>query len=361
LSEIFSSFIEQYYDKTTNIPPHILIPEEPTFKKELEEWLSSKKSRKVKIEIPKIGRKNHLINLANKNAQNYARQMRIQWMTEEKKDPNNVIPNLKQILKLPKDPLRIECFDISHLAGTHTVGSMVVFINGEPEKNHYRQFNIKSLKNLEINDFASMYEVLIRRLKYIKTLNKDCKVKIKDNKITIFNKDPLADIEYQQIDNQILFNAINIHKKHNHLIDLIFESLKKLKSSKYLVSKNLANYKDLFISAGFIEINHPDYILGYYPQKQTKDLSFSTKPDLIVIDGGKGQLKYALKARDELGLKIPIISLAKRHEEIFLEDKTKVLLQYGSGELSLIQRLRDEAHRFAITKNREKRNKKMTE
>ena len=151
----------------------------------------------------------------------------------------------------------MECYDISHLFGEESVGSMVVFENGLPKKKDYRKFKIKTVEG--IDDFASMKEVLARRLKRLKT----------------------------------------------------------------------------------------------------EENSFKNVPDLIVIDGGKGQLKYALEALKENNFSCDIISLAEKFEEVFLpNNSTPVMLRRGSPELTMLQRLRDEAHRFAITFHKNRRDKK---
>ena len=162
-------------------------------------------------------------------------------------------------MKLKNYPHRIERFDISHLGGTGTVGSMVCFIDGKPDKNEYRKFKLKTVLN-KIDDFQSMREIVTRR--------------------------------YSRRD------AIN---------------------------------------------------------------SVSTMPDLIIIDGGKGQLSAAKEALENLKIdlnKIDLISLAKRLEEVFKSGETKsVLLERKSQALFLLQRIRDEAHRFAITFQRDRRTK----
>lgn len=360
--EIFTTFIEQYYDQAGSIPKTILIAEKPENHETLEIWLTNLRGSKVHINIPKIGRKNNLIELANKNAQSYAKQMRVKWMAEEKKDPSQVLPNLKEILKLKKEPQRIECYDISHLGGTNTIGSMVVFENGEPKKDHYRHFNIKMLESGEINDFDSLNEVLFRRLKYLAKLEKNLSLKKKGESYSLTKgKTVLASVTAKSNDKFTTHLTDLKCEKSENLSKFLTTLTQKLTTKKILLHNSNPDFNEQLKELGFVEIENQDYNFGFYKQKQIKDDSFSSIPDLIVIDGGKGQLSSAIKARNKLGVKIPMISLAKKHEEIFLEDKTKIILPIGSGELSLIQRLRDEAHRFAITLNRKARIKKMTD
>lgn len=356
--DIFEEFITQYYPEAGSIPKIILIPEEIESQETLEEFLSNLRGSKVKFEIPKIGRKDHLIKLATKNATSYAKQMRIKWLSEEKNNPLKQIKDLKEVLDLPKIPTRIECYDISHLGGTETVGSMVVFENGESKKSDYRIFNLKTLKEGEIDDFKSMHEVLERRLKYVANLPKDYKIKKKKDKYSLFKeKEELMHIVVEATEKEAKITEVEIDPEDKYLSQkFILSALKKIKSDKILV--NPEENKKLFEDSGFQAINHDEFTHSYY-KKQQVDSSFSKQPDLIVIDGGKGQLSSALKAKELLGIDIPFISLAKREEEFFTEDGKNINLPEGTPALNLVQKLRDEAHRFAITKNRKDRLKKI--
>lgn len=170
---------------------------------------------------------------------------------------------LQEFLKLSRMPIRMECYDISHISGTNKVGSMVVFINGQPAKSHYRKFHIKTVEGN--NDFESLKEVLRRRIA--------------------------------------------------RLLD-----------------------------------------------DREKDDSFSSKPDLIIIDGGKGQLSSVMQEVRQAGLSgVEIVGLAKSEEEIFFPGQSQsVLLPRNSYALKLVQRIRDEAHRFAITFHRNERKRTQT-
>jgi excinuclease ABC subunit C len=361
-SLVFQDFLTQYYSEAGFIPKEILIPEPIEDKTLISDLLSDLRGSKVTISIPKIGRKNNLLNLANKNALSYAQQMKVKWLSEEQRDPLKSIENLKEILKLPKVPKRIECYDISHLSGTNTIGSMVVFQNGMPKKSDYRSFNIKQLASGEINDFDSLYEVLKRRLKYISKLPSHLKLRKKGDTYTLFDdKKKAIQIEFESLDNKtIALSKLEIEKDYlNYLSRVLKDVIHKLKAKKCLINPKNQDVKRLLLDSGFQEIDHQEYSHGYYSQKQNLDKSFGAKPDLIVIDGGKGQLSSTLKAKQELEVDIPFVSIAKKHEIIYLEDKTEIHLPDNSPERHLIQQLRDEAHRFAITKNRNKRIKKM--
>jgi excinuclease ABC subunit C len=180
---------------------------------------------------------------------------------------------LQEALQLESLPLRIECFDISNLMGTHTVASMVVFEGGAPKKSDYRRFTIRGLENGVPDDFAAMEEVLSRRL---------------------------AQWESQQ---------------------------------------------DLS------------------PHDPKRNESFATLPNLVVIDGGPGQLGAGVRALEGFRARgVTVISLAKRIEEIFVPGRRDpIVLGHDTVALQLLQRVRDEAHRFAITHHRTRRDRAMTE
>jgi len=359
-AQVFSEFLQQYYSKAGQIPSEILIPEELPEKTLIEEYISNLKGSKVKINTPKIGRKDKLIKLVNKNTLSYIQQMKVKWMSEESRNPSKTLEKLKEILKLEKKPKRIECYDISHLGGTNTIASMVVFENGLPKKSDYRSFNIKSLEKDKIDDYASLQEALTRRLKYLAKLPKELSFRKQKNTFYLKNnkKKEILSIQFKEEkkDNFIIEQIKTKKAGEAHLEVCLKEVIRKLKGKKYLINPQNSKQEQILKQLGFQEITHEKYKLAYYKQKQNQDPSFSQKPDLILIDGGKGQLKAALKARKTFNLEeITFISLAKKEEIVHLEDKTELRLSDNSPERFLLQNLRDEAHRFAITKNRQKR------
>jgi len=210
----------------------------------------------LKIVIPKLGDKKKIVELSQRNAK-YFRQERFKQMkiVDPDRHVNRVMAQMKEDLRLSKEPRHIECFDNSNIQGTNPVAACVVFKNGKPSKKDYRKFNIKTVEGPD--DFASMEEVVFRR--YRRLLNEE------------------------------------------------------------------------------------------------EDL-----PELIIVDGGKGQLSSGVKALEELGLrgKIAIIGIAKRLEEIYYpDDSIPLYLDKKSETLKIIQQLRNEAHRFGITFHRNKRSK----
>jgi excinuclease ABC subunit C len=353
LSLALSSFIQQYYNQHPNPPKEILIPEPAHKQNLLEEYLTKIYQHKITINIPQKGRKKDLLRLATKNVENFAKQMKVKWMSDEARSYVKIAEELKELLNLKKLPKRLECYDISHLQGTHTVASMVVFENGEPLKSNYRIFNIKSLQKGEIDDFQSMQEVIHRRLKYLSQIPKGFKVSNKKNQYILKNQDKeeVINITYEITEKkEISIQEITVNQLDHLVIPLLIKLCKKFKQRKALTNLNLKQYQ-------FQPIKNNDHQYGFYISKLKPDPSFSQKPDLIIIDGGKGQLSSALKSKKQLQSKIPFISLAKKHEKIFTEAKKSIQLPNNSPTRLLIQQLRDEAHRFAITHNRKRRQK----
>ncbi len=394
--EVLESFINQYYQIATDIPKEILIPHN------IENSSALGKLIKSKFIIPKIGTKNKLLEMSLKNAQIYADRNKPSWQTESKLT-ENAIKDLQKALKL-KNPLRrIECYDISHLSGTDTVGSMIVFTKGVPEKAMYRKFKLRTVEG-KPDDYKSLEEVLTRRfLKITREIEfKDYefkKARKKDKEFIEKHKD--SDEENPDKHFYVLekkkklkgFIAIHEHsKKVSELTNLFIlksergkklgyklvkNAIDKAKSKRVygLVKNDLLEYYQIY---GFEEVKKmPEELCGkskkcksrykkdytcivYDKLKHKPDKSFTQIPDLVVIDGGRGQLTAGTKVFEKLNLNIPYISLAKKLEEIFIPGKEKSLIvEKNNDALKLLQRARDEAHRFAISYNRNLRAKRI--
>lgn len=257
-NELLLQFISNYYSSSENMLPKEIVLKgfDEDQKEMLQDYLLSNFNRVVKITIPKIGLKVELLDNCFKNAMEYLTHSK-ERIEKKYNMTISALDKLKELLGLKKLK-RIEGFDISHISGTNSVASMVVFENGEPAYKEYRKFKIKTVEGND--DFASMNETLKRRL-----------------------------------------------------TDLI----------------------------------------------ECKD-GFNKRPDLILIDGGFGQLSSAKEALLGLGVDIPIISLAEKNEEICtLNSKESIVLKKSDYALKLLQRVRDESHRFAITFHRELRGKSL--
>ena len=272
-----SAFIGKYYLEH-EIVSDLIVNESVSDKDDLQEFLSEKLGKSVKIENPKRGAKFDLTQMAKRNAH----QSLIQFLSKRSADAavsGSALAEIAQELNLAELPLRIECFDISNTQGTNMVASMVVFEDGQAKKSDYRRFIIdqKASANNRIDDTAAMHQVITRRFKrYLSEQENDLKE----------------------------FNELG----------------------------------------------------GSKPK-------FAYPPQLIIVDGGKGQVSAAAAALSELGISnIALCGLAKRLEEVWLPNNpAPVMFGRKSEALYLFQRIRDEAHRFAITFHRSKRGKAMLE
>jgi excinuclease ABC subunit C len=261
---VLAGFVLQYYERATSLPPEVLVPALPDDAADLEEYLAGRRGAAVRIRVPRRGDKRELLQLAARNATETLQREHARWLADQGKTLA-ALEELAVALDLPATPLRIECYDISNIAGAQSVGSMVVFQDGRPRTGEYRRFRIKEVRGA--NDFASHQEVLRRRFRRARTGEEGSE----------------EELRWQL-------------------------------------------------------------------------------PDLVVIDGGKGQLSAAKEVLYETGYHdLAVVGLAKEREEIFLPDcEEPVLLPTTSPALYLMQRLRDEAHRFAITYHRSLRGKAAT-
>jgi excinuclease ABC subunit C len=295
-TEAVGEFVKQYYAETPDLPREILLPVEIEERAIVQTWLRQRKGSAITVEVPQTGEKARLVDMAAANAEQALARF-AQEMQKKEAWAEEATGQLQDALGLDIPPMRIEGYDISNIQGTAPVGSMVVAEDAEAAKDEYRRFKIRYHPESP-NDFAMMHEVLTRR-----------------------------------------FRA---------------------------------------------------YLNG--------DEKFQKLPDLIMIDGGKGQLSAALQARDTLGLTVPMIGLAKRHELIYQPIEStgeldaeiqevkaalaavaakpvdtdygypaqaprdylyrEIELPLNSPGLMLLRRLRDEAHRFALTYHRKLRDKK---
>ena len=223
---------------------------------------------------------------------------------------------------MEEKPKRIECYDISHMAGTETVGSMSVFVNGKPKNEHYRSFTIRTMQKGEVDDYKALKEVLVRRMRHI---TEKGNTKIKKEEIALEQNDKFY---------------VVIEDEHEYAYaERGFQYVRK--TPKGLKKK---------VKKGKI-------VMMFDAKKNKPDKSLQSTPDLIVLDGGKGQLSTGIKVLKSSNLKIPIIGLAKREEEVLVpENPDPIPFSTDSEALFLLMRMRDEAHRFA-NNHREKRNK----
>ena len=273
VAEVAEEFMLQFYAAHVSIPPLLIVQRELVEGGEaaaLAEALARRRGGPVELRAAERGEKRRILELAERNARLALDEERLR---AERRRSSRVeaLEGLALALGLDVPPIRIECFDISHLGGTQTVASMVVFEGGAPKKSDYRRFTIRTLEDAS-DDYAAMAEVLSRR--------------------------------FAQWERQ-----------------------------------------------ADISPHDPEY-----------NASFAALPNVIVIDGGKGQLAAGLgPLRGFRDRGVAVVSLAKRIEELFIPGRAAPLvLDHSTPELQLLQRVRDEAHRFAITHHRTRRDKAMT-
>ena len=294
------------------------------------EWLSGRAGSEVKLDVPDSGEKFNLVNMVAQNAKEALEQNRLKWLNDEQKT-TAALSELQKELKLPIRPRRIECYDISNTQGTNSVASMVVFEDGSPKKSDYRKFKIKTVEGP--NDFASMQEVLRRRFKRAKSVEEMNEAATSDELQQLAE----LDTEHAALDATLVESGLEVQDPHDanwgvrgHPGQEETKNGKKKKAAK----PNL--------------------------QVKTKaDYSWQNLPDLVIIDGGKGQLSAAMEVLKELEMEdVPVVGLAKQNDELFLPNNPlSVYLPRTSESLYLVQRIRDEAHRFAITFHRQLRSK----
>ncbi|MBU1018191.1 excinuclease ABC subunit UvrC [Patescibacteria group bacterium] len=405
-AEVMETFLRDYYAMAADIPKEILISIEVGEHKLLQDYIrqftrstSLRAGKAVQLIHPQVGKKDDLILLSEKNARSFAEQNRARWMMDKREE--KALEELKEVLKLEAEPKRIECYDISHLSGTETVGSMVVFKKGEPATADYRQFRLKTTQG-SLDDYKSMVEVLRRRLNYLPAVLPESykleKAKKKDEAFLRKVWDRMERFDVKQFyvirkkEKIVAIGRIDpLDEKVHRIAGLWVDKKEQGKKLGHFIIKKLIEtskqkrlylfcHQELetyYLKLGFDTLHQPpkelsDHAKKYLNevkkplymayQKKKKDLSFETRPNLIVIDGGKGQLHAAHDVLFEKGLSVPIIALAKRIEEVFIPGKSEPINLKSDSEGSyLLQRIRDEAHRFAIEYNRSSRDKKMTQ
>jgi excinuclease ABC subunit C len=284
--------LQQLYgeEKGDSVPKEVLVPALPDPVEPVQEWLAERRGSGVSLRIPQRGDKKALMETVERNAQ----QALVLHKTKRASDlttRSRALEEIAEALDLDSAPLRIECYDISHLQGDDVVASMVVFEDGLQRKSEYRRFQIKGFEGQD--DVRSMHEVITRRFR------------------------------------------------------------------RYLAEKEK--------TGEWVDDGHEDGLAGETgePGNGLKDddgrpKKFAYPPQLVVVDGGQPQVAAAKKALDGLGIDdIAVCGLAKRLEEVWLPDEDDpVVLPRTSEGLYLLQRVRDEAHRFAITYQRTKRSKR---
>jgi excinuclease ABC subunit C len=288
--ELLASFLTQFYDQAAEVPPNILLADQIEEPLIIEQWLRQKRGgQKVQLQVPRRGEKRDLVDLAAKNAAQKLSELRVQWLNSQQRSVAG-LAELAELLGLSEVPMRIECYDISNTQGTNSVGSMVVFEQGKPKKSAYRRFKIKSVQGA--NDVASIQEVLRRRFKR-------------------------ADLAL----------GAGLEPMNRSGAELPAEP------------------SDEAVSLPGDESDHA--------QAEADAKGWGELPDLVLIDGGKGQLNGAVQVLSELGYdRLPVAGVVKGPKrdrfDLLLPDADELLLLgRTSPALGLVQQIDEEADRFA--------------
>ena len=282
---------------TTAVPREVLVPVLPDDAPAVRAWLAGLRGAAVDLRVPARGDKAALMETVRKNAEEALRLHKTR-RAGDLTQRSAALDELAEALDMPEAPLRIECYDISHTQGTHQVGSMVVFEDGAPRKSDYRRFIIRGEDGSgAADDTAAMSEVLTRRFKRL------------------------------------------LAEQGQGTAELSAEE----------TAEQIEDAEGVAVASGPID------------PETGRAKRFSYAPGLVVVDGGLPQVGAARAVLDELGIDTPIVGLAKRLEEIWVPgDEFPVILPRTSPALYLLQHLRDESHRFAITHHRAKRSAGMT-
>ena len=284
-------------DTPAGIPREVLVPTMPEDSDALSEWLAQRRGGRVSLRVPQRGDKRSLMSTVERNAQ----QSLATHKTKRASDlttRNRALEEVQRSLELTEAPLRIECYDVSNLQGTEVVASMVVFEDGLPRKSEYRRFVIRGVDGQ--NDVAAMHETITRRFR------------------RLLDERSRSDAP-ELVDAGVVTGGATADAEQ---------------SGPLLV----------------------DPMTG-------RPRAFAYAPGLVVVDGGPPQVAAAKRALDELGIDdVPVCGLAKRLEEVWVpEQEDPVVLPRTSEGLYLLQRIRDEAHRFAINHHRGRRSRSMVE
>lgn len=294
LGDLVDSVLQNAYGDDLTPAREVVVPELPDDADALETWLGTLASRKVRLRVAHRGDKAALLTTATQNA----RQSLMLYKTRRSADfttRSRALEDIQEALGMADAPLRIECFDVSHLSGTNIVASMVVFEDGLPRKDEYRRFTIPSSSD----DTDSIHQVLTRRLAYLAKPGRD-------DATAAGRADPAATVDTSGL------------------------------------------------AAGEGNGDGESSDAAAVSERRRK---FAYRPNLLVVDGGEPQVAAAARALEESGVEgIYLCGIAKRLEEIWTPDADfPVILPRNSDALFLFQRVRDEAHRFAITHQRQRR------
>ncbi|MGK4001841.1 excinuclease ABC subunit UvrC [Sorangium sp. So ce1036] len=323
--EVLGGFLNEYYGvASTTIPDEVLVPLLPDGAEGVAEWLGDRRGRKVSLFVPQRGPRVDLLKMASENAAHAFREKQ-----RSSDDLEGRLEELRERLRLPTLPRRIECCDISHLGGGDTVGSIVALLDGQPDKKRYRSFHVKSVADGD--DYAAMYEVLARRFRRGKAARSaGRRERSADEEAAATGAPGAAQGEAPGDEAPVDEAALS----------------------------GASDAPAMTETADAVAAPPPAGAEQEAPRSAPSSGAEWELPDLFVVDGGRGQLKVALSAAHDLGLHdLPIVGLAKEREtqtgeklvdRVYLPgQKNGIPLRSTSSALFFLARARDEAHRFA--------------
>jgi excinuclease ABC subunit C len=287
------------------VPREVLVPVLPPGPAAVEEWLAARRGGRVSLRVPQRGDKKALLDTVARNAAE-ALALHKTKRASDLTTRSRAMSEIQEALALDDAPLRIECYDVSNLQGTHVVASMIVFEDGLARKSEYRRFSIRGLDGTD--DVASIHEVISRRFRrYLEEREATGELDVLGDPADGGEADPEVPV---------------------------------------------------LASGGRPPQTPPENDVPVVTERR----KFAYPPNLVVIDGGQPQVAAAARALDELGIDdVAVCGLAKRLEEVWLPgEDTPVIMPRTSEGLYLLQRVRDEAHRFAIAYHRKKRSAALT-
>jgi excinuclease ABC subunit C len=359
-ADALGSFLKQFYESAVYVPKHVVVPFAVPESSLIAEWLTERRGSKVDVAVAQRGIRRRMVESATENARESLDMLRVRWLADSDKR-DQALTQLQEELDLPTYPRRIECYDNSNIQGTSPVASMVVFIDGQPRPQEYRRFRIKTV--VGANDFASMAEILGRRFKRWDRSGQTGRPADEQEDLVgaqfIAPSDALG-----------LAGAPSRHpepvegpnaRSSDNAPNTTVTSFPSRGSDPVQGATLPGGVGGVPPSSFYAEAEQRASDAQPHGASDDEDplTGWGALPDLVIVDGGKGQLSAALDVMRNLGLKdVPLAGLAKQNEELFVQDLAEpIVLPRTSQALYLVQRIRDEAHRFAITYHRQVRAK----
>ncbi|MFI6485436.1 excinuclease ABC subunit UvrC [Nonomuraea sp. NPDC050663] len=338
-AELVEHFLLQIYAEA-EIPREVLVPALPPDVGAVTELLAEQRGARVAIRVPQRGDKKSLMETVERNAKESLVQHKVR-RASDLTTRSQALQEIAEALELDQAPLRIECYDVSHLQGENVVASMVVFEDGLARKSEYRRFAVKTKEG----DVASIYEVIQRRFKrYLEERSATGELA----------PDPGAG-GLTSDDAEVFESAVS--EPHR----VTGAGSVRAEPAPVVVAEGARKRR----RRGEVEPlgDEVDRAAGPIDPETGRPRKFAYPPNLVVVDGGPAQAAAAQRALDELGIDdVSVCGLAKRLEEVWVPgDDQPVIMARSSEGLYLLQRVRDEAHRFAITYHRSKRAKSLKE